>query len=71
MFHHFPAELDTESCLVRSTALHYEEKPTGSLLVRAVQSGHKGIEDGRYLTRSLPVAASTAGSISTGKAFPG
>ena len=54
MFHHFPAELETESCLVRSTALHYDEKPTGSVLARVVQSGHKRIEDGRYLTRSLP-----------------
>ena len=54
MFHLFPEELETESCLVRSTALHFEEKPTGSFLVRAVQSGHTRIDDDRYLTRSLP-----------------
>ena len=54
MFHHFPDELGVESCLVRSTALHYEEKPVGSFIVRAVQSGHKREDDGRYLTRSLP-----------------
>src|SRR6516165_2698073 len=54
MFHHFPEELGTESCLVRSTAFEYREKPIGSFLARAVQSGHKRREDGRYLTRSLP-----------------
>jgi hypothetical protein len=26
MFHHFPDELGTDPCLVRSTALHYEER---------------------------------------------
>jgi hypothetical protein len=54
MFHHFPEELGTESCLVRSTAFQYREKPIGSFLTRVVQSGHKRREDGRYLTRSLP-----------------
>jgi RHS repeat-associated protein len=54
MFHHFPEELGTESCLVRSTAFEYCEKPIGSFLARVVQSGHKRREDGRYLTRSLP-----------------
>jgi Salmonella virulence plasmid 65kDa B protein len=53
MFHHFPEELGTESCLVRSTAFEYREKPIGSFLARVVQSGHKRQEDGRYLTRSL------------------
>ena len=54
MFHHFPEELGTESCLVRSTAFRYREKPIGSFIERVVQSGHKRLEDGRYLTRSLP-----------------
>jgi RHS repeat-associated protein len=54
MFHHFPDELGTESCLVRSTALQYEEKPVGSFVARAVQSGHRRNDDGSYLTRSLP-----------------
>jgi RHS repeat-associated protein len=54
MFHHFPQELGAESCLVRSTAFDYREKPTGSFMTRVVQSGHKLREDGRYLTRSLP-----------------
>ncbi len=54
MFHHFPEELGTKSCLVRSTAFRYHEKPVGSFIERVVQSGHKRLEDGRYLTRSLP-----------------
>lgn len=54
MFHHFPEELGTEPCLVRSTAFEYGEKPIGSFLARVVQSGHRRLEDGRYLTRSLP-----------------
>ena len=54
MFHHFPEQLGTESCLVRSTAFQYREKPIGSFLVGVVQSGHKRWKDGRYLTRSLP-----------------
>jgi RHS repeat-associated protein len=55
MFHHFADELGSEACLVRSTAFHYEEKPIGSFLVRAIQYGHKRSENGRYLTSSLPV----------------
>jgi RHS repeat-associated protein len=54
MFHHFPDELGAESCLVRSTALRYEEKPVGSFIVSAVESGHSRGDDGCYLTRSLP-----------------
>ena len=54
MFHHFPDELGTASCLVRSTTFEYDEKPIGSFLVRVVQSGHKRRQDERYLTRSLP-----------------
>jgi RHS repeat-associated protein len=54
MWHHFPDELGTASCLVRSTAFHYHEKPVGSFITRVVQSGHTLREDGRYLTRSLP-----------------
>jgi RHS repeat-associated protein len=54
MFHHFSEELGTESYLVRSTSFHYHEKPLGSFITQVVQSGHKLLEDGRYLTRSLP-----------------
>ena len=41
MFHHFPEELGDRSCLVRSTAFHYREKPIGSFIARVVQSGHR------------------------------
>jgi RHS repeat-associated protein len=54
MFHHFDEELGSESCLVRSTTFHYDEKPFGSFLSRVTQSGHKSQDDGRYLLRSLP-----------------
>jgi hypothetical protein len=54
MFHHFSEELGVASCLVRSTAFPYREKPIGSFLERIVHSGHKLREDSRYLTRLLP-----------------
>ncbi len=54
MIHHFPEELGTSSCLVRSTAFRYRQKTTGSLLESVMQSGHRRLQDGRYLTRSLP-----------------
>jgi len=54
MIHHFPQELGTPSCLIRSAAFDYREKAIGSFLERIVQSGHRLTEDGRYLTRSLP-----------------
>jgi DNA-binding transcriptional ArsR family regulator len=54
MFHHFPEELGAEPRLVRSTSFDYREKPIGSFLERVVQSGHRRLEDGRTLTRSLP-----------------
>jgi RHS repeat-associated protein len=54
MIHHFPEELGTPSCLVRSTGFRYRQKEIGSLLDRVVQSGYRRLKDGRYLTRSLP-----------------
>jgi len=54
IFHHFPEELGEMSYLVRSMSFEYREKPIGSFLERVKQSGHT-YEDGRYLTRSLPV----------------
>ncbi|MBS0423447.1 MAG: toxin [Proteobacteria bacterium] len=54
MFHHFPEELSTESYLVRSTALRYHEKPIGSFITQVIQSGHKLLDDGNYLTKQLP-----------------
>lgn len=55
MFHYFPKELGTQSYLVRSTSFHYREKPIGSFVEQVVQYGHKRAEDGRYLSRSLPL----------------
>ena len=54
LFHHFPEELGSEAYLVRSTALGYDEKPFGSFLTKATQSGFKRWENGRYLKKSLP-----------------
>jgi RHS repeat-associated protein len=54
IFHHFPDEMGSPSCLVRSTAFDYSEKNTGSFITRIVQSGHKLLPDQRYLTRSWP-----------------
>jgi hypothetical protein len=54
MFHHFPEELGVDSCLVRSTAVEFVEKPTGSFITRVTQRCHKRQDDERYLTQSLP-----------------
>jgi RHS repeat-associated protein len=54
MFHSFPHELGADRYLVRSLEFHYEEKPFGSFLRRAVQSGFRRDSDGRYFKRSLP-----------------
>lgn len=54
MFHRFPAELGTTPCLVRSTEFSYDEKPSGSLLTRVVQSGYNRQPDGLYLKKCLP-----------------
>ncbi len=52
MFHHFPEELGTDPCLVRSTEFQHREKSIGSFIERVVHSGHRRLADGRYLTRS-------------------
>jgi RHS repeat-associated protein len=54
MFHHFPEELGTDACLVRSTGFSYRERPFGSFLERVEQCGHKRQPDGLFLTRALP-----------------
>ena len=61
MFHHFPDELGTPDCLVRSTDFDYEfEKdpqnapvPIYSFLTSVTQSGYVR-QDDRYLKKSLP-----------------
>ena len=58
MFHHFPQELGTEDCLVRSTGFSYSESPIASFITGVTQSGyvHKPQQDqaNRYLKKSLP-----------------
>ena len=54
MWHHFPAELGAPDCLVRSTDFEYEERPTGTYLRAATQSGYVRRADGSYLRKSLP-----------------
>jgi RHS repeat-associated protein len=54
MFHHFPDELGTPDCLVRSLDLEYEESGVLTRLKSATHSGYVRQADGRYLKRSLP-----------------
>ncbi len=54
MFHHFPDELGTPNCLVRSLDLEYEESGVLTRLTSATSSGYVRQPDGRYLKRSLP-----------------
>jgi RHS repeat-associated protein len=54
LWHRFPEELGTTHYLVRSTECQFQEKPTGSLLTRIVQSGYKRQHEHLYLKQSLP-----------------
>jgi RHS repeat-associated protein len=54
VFHRFPAELGTATCLVRATGLMYREKPIGSFLTAIQESGFRHQPDDSYLRRSLP-----------------
>jgi RHS repeat-associated protein len=62
MFHHFPTELGTPDCLVRSTDFTYAyendpkdaPKPIFSFLDAVSQSGFVRQADGSYLKKSLP-----------------
>ena len=56
MYHHFPEQLGTTPCLVRSTALEYAESPVLTKLSSVRQFGHVRMEpsDTQYVTRSLP-----------------
>jgi RHS repeat-associated protein len=54
MFHHFPDELGVADYLVRSMWIDYLERPTGSFVTGVTLSGHRRMEDGSYLVRSLP-----------------
>jgi RHS repeat-associated protein len=54
MFHHFPEELGTPDCLVRSTDVTYTPGPVASFIAAITQSGYVRRDDGTYLKRSLP-----------------
>lgn len=61
MFHHFPTELKTPACLVRSTEFTFQEDPVGSFISSVVQSGYVRLADKDprqtgdiYLKKSLP-----------------
>lgn len=54
MFHHFPEELGTEKCLIRSTEFEYRQKTIGSFITQITQSGYVRQADGRYLKKSAP-----------------
>jgi Salmonella virulence plasmid 65kDa B protein/Insecticide toxin TcdB middle/C-terminal region/Insecticide toxin TcdB middle/N-terminal region len=54
LIHHFSVELETTHYLVRSTEYEFQEKPTGSLLTRVIQSGYRRQSNGHFLKQSLP-----------------
>lgn len=58
MFHHFPSELGTPDCLVRSTSFNYKEDTVASFITSVEQSGYvrqlTGPNMGTYLKRSMP-----------------
>lgn len=55
MFHHFPDELDTADCLVRSTEFTYTESPIAAFITKVIQAGYVYQKsDGTYLKKSLP-----------------
>ena len=54
MFHHFPRQLGTKSCLVSSTAFHYRENPQRLVHGTGCTERPQDEDDGRYLTKSLP-----------------
>lgn len=59
MFHHFPAELGTNDCLVNATHIAYTEGPVVSFVSAATQSGYVRRDDGTYRKRSMPAVEFT------------
>jgi hypothetical protein len=53
MFHHFPAELGSADCLVRSTEFSYVENPANTFVASVSQSGFVR-QGNQYLKKSLP-----------------
>src|SRR6266850_1276048 len=54
MFHHFPRELGTADCLVRSTEFSYAQSPIASFITSVIQSSFRRRNDGTYQKKSLP-----------------
>ncbi len=54
MFHHFPDELGTTDCLVRSTDFTYDETPIASFIRKVTQSGYVRQGEDSWLKKSLP-----------------
>lgn len=54
MFHHFPLELGTPDCLVRSTEFTYNSGPIASFITEVAQSGYVRQADDKYLKKSFP-----------------
>ena len=57
VFHHFPAELGTPDCLVRSTEFTYNQSPIASFITEITQAGYVRQENGAYFKKSLPPLA--------------
>ena len=53
-FHHFPAELGVDDCLVADVELRYADSPLASLLTRTVQHGYVRLPDGSYRQQARP-----------------
>ena len=56
MFHHFPAELGEQPCLVRAGAFGYQEDASMSLLTSVTETGYQRRADGSYLVAAKPSA---------------
>jgi RHS repeat-associated protein len=54
LFHHFPEELGVESCLVKAVEFEYDERPSGTLLIRSSQFGYSRVAGEEYLERAHP-----------------
>ena len=69
MFHHFPAELSVDDCLVRSTEFSYSEGAVASFITQVTQSGYvrqpTPAEPNRYLRKALPPLEFTYSQVPT------
>jgi len=69
LFHHFPAELSGDDCLVRSTEFTYNEGAVASFITQVTQSGYlhqpAPAEPNRYLCKTLPPLEFTYSQVPT------